>query len=375
MADEIGRDPFDTMYGGSTSTPRFTFADLMAGKLPPEVEQKMAAEALRSKATLDEARQNANQYGDLAVIAQLSNNPALANAANMLDKRAQAQYTPEKLGTQGFVIPGTGEFVASPMYHDEKRAAQIEKMFQFQQLQEELNRRAAEAEQGRADRAAAQRQTAELGLSLKAAIANQATTEKKYEADLRAASKSATDEKTLNKNVTNLTTALNKAQQPQLEEAISNIEAVLKKYPEGELPGVGRFESRKPSMFQTDEEQQVQADIQGPMNIMTAMRSGMAVSDQEMKRIVAEFGGKGTGMDEKTLRHGVARMRALLNANTKNLIAGASPEVLATYNERAGTNFQHAGGAGAATDSGLTADQQARLEELRAKKAKGTLDQ
>jgi len=76
----------------------------------------------QQSASLEQANQQASQFSNLAAIAQMANNKSVAGASQMADKSAQARYSPVQLGTQGFQIPGTGEFVPSPIYEDEQRA-------------------------------------------------------------------------------------------------------------------------------------------------------------------------------------------------------------------------------------------------------------
>lgn len=97
-----------------------------AQQMDPQQRQVMTAQLLRQRAqaaALQEASQRANQYGSMAAVTQMANNPELAAAAQMLHQNTQRRHAPVPMGQQGFAIPSTGEFVSSPMYEEEKDAA------------------------------------------------------------------------------------------------------------------------------------------------------------------------------------------------------------------------------------------------------------
>lgn len=96
-----------------------------AQQLSPEQQQQLVAQALRRSngaASLQQANANANRFSQLAAISQMANNQGIANAAELANKNAQAQYKPLSLGQMGFALPSSGEFVESPMYRDERNA-------------------------------------------------------------------------------------------------------------------------------------------------------------------------------------------------------------------------------------------------------------
>lgn len=102
----------------------YSLADY-AMQMDPMERQAMVANLLRRRqqsASLDQANQQANQFNNLAAIAQMANNKSVASAAQMANKSAVDRYSPIQLGAQGFQIPGTGEFVPSPIYEDEQHA-------------------------------------------------------------------------------------------------------------------------------------------------------------------------------------------------------------------------------------------------------------
>ncbi|MEQ1572785.1 MAG: hypothetical protein ABL993_00930 [Vicinamibacterales bacterium] len=96
-----------------------------ARNAPPE---QVTAELLRQKIlsarqqALAQANEQAGQYDPLVSVAALSNNPDIMTAAQGMQKSQRARFEPEKLGTQGFMLPETGEFVPSTIYEEEKQA-------------------------------------------------------------------------------------------------------------------------------------------------------------------------------------------------------------------------------------------------------------
>jgi hypothetical protein len=111
-------------------------------------------EYLDNQQLLAGANQRANLHNTLAAVAAMSNNPAAAAAAKMAAADQQRQYSPTRLGNQGFMLPDTGAFVPSKIYKDEQQAAREEKR---NALAASLAARAdadAQREQGRADQRA-----------------------------------------------------------------------------------------------------------------------------------------------------------------------------------------------------------------------------
>lgn len=90
----------------------------------PASGQKVQAMLLRkqSQERLRAANEEANKYNTLAAVSQMANNKGLAGATEMMAKNQQAQHKPINLGQMGFAMPGTGDFISSPMYEDEKNA-------------------------------------------------------------------------------------------------------------------------------------------------------------------------------------------------------------------------------------------------------------
>ncbi len=84
-------------------------------------------EYLANQQLLAGANKRANLHNTLAAVAAMSNNPGAAAAAKMAAADAQRQFAPQRLGTQGYMLPENGAFVPSKIYADEKAAARDEK--------------------------------------------------------------------------------------------------------------------------------------------------------------------------------------------------------------------------------------------------------
>jgi hypothetical protein len=84
-------------------------------------------EYLANQQLLAGANQRANLHNTLAAVAAMSNNPAAAAAAKLAAADQQRQYSPTRLGNQGFMLPDTGAFVPSKIYKDEQTAAREER--------------------------------------------------------------------------------------------------------------------------------------------------------------------------------------------------------------------------------------------------------
>jgi hypothetical protein len=96
-------------------------------QMDPAQRQVLMAEVLRQRQRGEQQDQlagsfrNSRRLDNTAVISQMSRNPELAAAAKLAQQSATAG-APKQLGTQGFVLPESGEFVPSPIYEDERRA-------------------------------------------------------------------------------------------------------------------------------------------------------------------------------------------------------------------------------------------------------------
>lgn len=141
------------------------------------------------------------------------------------------------------------------------------------------------------------------------------------------------------KAVTKFSDTIQKEGIPELETAIAGAEGALGRYKKGEVPGVGRVAGAVPSALLSDEGNDVRQSIASVRNIVLNARSGAAVTDSELRRLVEELG-TGLGQSEDALRRGLAKVRARLDVIKTNAAAGVSDDVLNTYRDRGGMDIR-----------------------------------
>lgn len=338
----------------------------------PEQRQQMMAEVLRQRsrsAALQGANQQAHQFDPLAAVAPLLNNPGAVSAANTAAKNAAAQYKPMPLGNQGFALPTTGEFVASPIYEqeqDERRQvrkdladqAQEGKRFALSQTLEAQANRAAEAERGRTERAAqadeTRRTIAGQGNALRQTLATlrgisagERKADKESAADAKLQAKKDAD---LDKGVVKYSQTLEKAGIPEFDSALAIAEGRLAAHEKGKLPGYGRFESMVPDALASEEVQQARSDMQGAANVLLKARSGAAVTDSEALRFLREVA-TGKGMSEEAMRHGWANVRKNFDAKRGAVSAGFGGDVHDEFITRGGKDYRFNANVAQGTDA------------------------
>jgi hypothetical protein len=146
------------------------------------------------------------------------------------------------------------------------------------------------------------------------------------------------------KAVTKYADTLQKEGIPELETAVSGVENVLKLYdttgPDGktvvgDAPGVGRLAGALPAFMLSEEGNNLRQAVAQVRNIVLSARSGAAVTDQELRRLVEELG-TGMGQSEESLRTGLQRVRERLEAIKTNAAAGVSDDVRRVYEDRGG---------------------------------------
>lgn len=137
-------------------------------------------------------------------------------------------------------------------------------------------------------------------------------------------------------------TVIQKEGIPELETAVAAAEGALNRYKVGEVPGVGRAAGMVPSALLSDEGNDVRQAIATVRNIVLNARSGAAVTDQELRRMVEELG-TGPLQSEDALRRGLAKVRARLESVKENAAAGVSDDVKAKYEERGGVKITRGG--------------------------------
>lgn len=137
------------------------------------------------------------------------------------------------------------------------------------------------------------------------------------------------------KGVTDFSKTLQKEGIPELETAVSGAEGALGRYKEGEVPGIGPLKNALPAALMSSEGKDVRQALAQVRNIVLSARSGAAVTDQELRRLVEEIG-TGAGMSEADIRKGLAKVRERIDSIKTNAAAGVSDSVLNEYQGRGG---------------------------------------
>ena len=153
---------------------------------------------------------------------------------------------------------------------------------------------------------------------------------------------SAKQSEKIDKAVTKFSDTLQKEGIPELENAVSGAEGVLSRYEKGKVPGIGAFKNVLPAAAMSDEGKDVRQALAQVRNIVLSARSGAAVTDQELRRLVEEIG-TGAGMSEDDARRGLARVRQRLEVIKQNTAAGVPDEVKSVYEERGGVKINRGG--------------------------------
>jgi hypothetical protein len=156
---------------------------------------------------------------------------------------------------------------------------------------------------------------------------------------VRAEKEAAKKAEQVDKAVTKFSDTVQKEGIPELETAIAQAEGAIKKYEEGAVPGVGPLKNALPAAVMTQEGKDVRQALAQVRNIVLSARSGAAVTDQELRRLVEEIG-TGVGMTEADMRSGLAKVRARIDTIKQNAAAGVSDDVLKTYADRGGLDLR-----------------------------------
>lgn len=141
----------------------------------PLDQQRAAAQMLRrnqAQSRLRTANEDANKFNTLAAIAAMSNNEGAANAAALAAKNQQARFKPVSMGTQGFALPSSGDFISSPMYEDEREATRQQQRSLAQQRSDDAKEALARRQEFQAGENERNRQLRMTLLSLQEAGRN-----------------------------------------------------------------------------------------------------------------------------------------------------------------------------------------------------------
>lgn len=139
----------------------------------------------------------------------------------------------------------------------------------------------------------------------------------------------------LDKKVNALSTQLDKTNIPQFESLLSDIEADISRFAKGDIPGYGPVAGNLPQFMLTREGQMLRQKIAQLQNLTLKDRSGAAVTNQELQRLLNEIG-TGVFSTDDQLRSGLANVRRNLDAVKRNVVAGVDENTLREYQARGG---------------------------------------
>jgi len=308
-----------------------------AAQMPPEQAQMIQATALRNVQNSDafqQANQMAYRYSPLAAIAAMANNPGVAAAAKQADTDAQSQYKPLSLGQTGFALPGSGQFVESPMYMQEKQMARDQTMAMLQQTlamrQAEIDQRAEANRNSVEQRAEAAQQHYALG-GIMAQIAQQ-------RADNQQQMLQAQLQNRDQNHIQQYANGLSRDNIPAAYTGLQLVSNMMQRYPQGDIPGFGSVTNAMPNWMMSQEGQGNRTDMQAVANQLLKSLSGLAVSNEENKRFLTQIG-QGVGMNADQLRRGWANTYTELMGKIQNRQGQLNPNQKQQYIDQGGQTF------------------------------------
>lgn len=171
------------------------------------------------------------------------------------------------------------------------------------------------------------------------------------------------EEKELDKQIETLSKRLEGA--PSLRSDL----ATLSKYADAaDVPGMGPLEGRAPNWMVGEEGVRVRQAARGVAGTILHERSGTAASEAEIGRLLEETG-MGPTATPTQFREGLRRLREQAFSILRSKEAGARPEAVQEAQRRGMVTSADL----PAATSGLPADKQKRLDELRRKRDAGAL--
>jgi hypothetical protein len=141
----------------------------------------------------------------------------------------------------------------------------------------------------------------------------------------------------LEKKVKDYSTWVDKNQISEINDTISHIQDITQSHKD--LPGFGQT-ALAPNWMISKEGEDLRSQVQNLFNLTLKMRSGAAVTDQEMRRLYKEFQ-DGKWRDDDALRRGLQQYLSRVKEKVRNTNAGTDPDALAVYQsgERGGRDF------------------------------------
>lgn len=164
----------------------------------------------------------------------------------------------------------------------------------------------------------------------------------KAKADQAAAEK--TDKETRDKAVKYIE-LLNKGKVPQTWNAVQEIEKIVRKYPKGDIPGIGLAARAKnikilgvpvTDQLNTDDDRRMRSAFQKLKNLNLKETSGSQVTANELDRFETAY----ASGNANEFRIAFESLQKDLQANTRNLISGFDGKVIDTAVSNGGTDFR-----------------------------------
>jgi hypothetical protein len=136
------------------------------------------------------------------------------------------------------------------------------------------------------------------------------------------------------RGIMRVSTLMNKDNMAGLIEATSAINGQLGLYKDRPLPGIGRVQGLMPDIAVSDEAQLLRSNLSGVANQLLKLRSGAAVTDQEMRRFLREVA---NGVfDESVFRKRWPEVLKVIEAEQNNILASADSGGQEEYFARTG---------------------------------------
>lgn len=307
------------------------FGDVLRGLgsvLNPQVMQQVSAEDAQKQ-------QQANKIQDVLLhqeiikqspeyklkLEQLKNEQGFRTAAQ------EAGGDPAKIAGAAMQF-GKPEIALGLYKSQEDRAARVQQAHDTLEARREALEKASYEkglDRDMKERLAAQTAAlAQQGNDLKTEIAKQNFELKKMQFQMKG-------DQDLVKNTVNLQKTLEKANLPEADAVLSNVESSLKKNPEI-AEYISGPKSILPDMVVGKDIATGRQDFQKLFNITLKNRSGSAVTNQELDRLKSEFAA-GAFKTPAQLKDAVEKVRGIVNRHYQSVAAGFGPDVLKAYNE------------------------------------------
>lgn len=271
-----------------------------AKSMDPMQRQMLLANQIRAGGRMDDqgalaaANEKSRQFDTLAAVSQMMGNPGAAHAVMSAQKSAGA-LAPEKMGTTGFMLPESGQFIESPMYADEKRLSR-------EAVADNQAARLAAQEHENALRRDQQAQHQQMMYGLAQTMQEIRRQALQDSGDAREARLALTTERFRNtqsqqqqQNVEKFGAALQKNALPEMSSAVQSVNSMLERHPKGDIPGVGLMQKTATTLpfginqlVSSDEAISNRGSIQALENIKALLRSGKAVTVPESVRLDIE---------------------------------------------------------------------------------------